>query len=356
MSYNKIFQMSVSTTLVAALLIGCQASDKQRTQIKRGGGRGAEQNKMNNEDGFSTNATGLKPQSATADQIEKAFTETTHKGQNKEVLVSELEDADYALYAVVYDAQEATSKKRVNLVSLVDGETVCKNTSKAGLATQSKTTNTNNNNKGTNNNNTAATQVDVCDNNKISTHSSLIAAGDKQALTGVLVTASYLRFNVQNKTLKIQNENLATFKAGYQNTSQQLVLDVLPGKAGKAEDIFAILMNAQQSQIQGKNYQLKGSQGNINATIRKLDSNTISIAFETIVQTSRNNDSRTVSMVFQYKKVAKTAETTTQQSNPSTAVTVNTGANGGNGQTSQETAERQAEKQIDVEAKNSTDQ
>ena len=325
MSYNKMFKVSLSTALVAALLVGCQASDKQRTQIKRNGGGGG-QNKPTDQDGtLSTSAKGSTPQQSSVDVISKTFNEIAVIGKNKEILATDLESGDYTLTMVMFDAQDSNKSKRINLVSTFDGNTVCSNTSNATINVQSKAANNtgNQNNRNTNNKNTNANtnsnQVTICNLQEVKTESALSASADSNSMSGVLGVASYLRFSVQNKTMQIKADSLATFKAGFQ--TQQLAMDIMPGKIGKAEDIFTLLMNAQQSQINGKNYQLKGSNGQINATIRKVDENFISIAFETIA------NGKSIHMVFQYKKVAKTAEAPAPtQTNPAAAVDLNKGA------------------------------
>lgn len=336
MSYNKMFKVSLSTALVAALLVGCQASDKQRAQIKRGGGGGGQQQQQKTEDNtFSQGASGKAVETVPVDQITKIYDEVVQIGKNKEVLATDLEDAEYILSAVIFDTQNTNAAKRMTVVASVDGATVCDRTQQAELVIQPNSRNTttapnpNAPRKGTNNDSAANgngvknLQVTVCDPSKVKIEKAMNS--DKQALVDVLPAAAYLRFNVKDKKMSGDEKSLATFKAGYNSTTQQAAMDVMPGKAGRAENIFALLMNAQQSELKGKSYALKGTSGSINATVRKINDKIISIAFEVIASANANkkNAGNVKNLVFEYKKTERRAEAIPA---PTIAVDVNKGA------------------------------
>ncbi len=336
MSYNKMFQVSLSTALVAALLVGCQASDKQRAQIKRGGGGGGAQQQKTEDNTFSGSAAGKAVEVASVDQIKKMYDTVAGIGLNKEILATDMDDAEYVLSLVMFDTKVTNTTKRMSIVAMVDGATVCEKTEQVELTipannrpmTSKPNPNNNPNNKNSNSNGKSV-QITICDPSKVKVESALNS--DKQFLEHVLGAAAYLRFNVKDKKIAPNEKTLSTFKAGYNNTARQLSMEVMPGQTGKAENVFYLLAGADSKVLNGKTYQLKGANNStINATIRKLDADIISIDFE-VISITKNNAGIVKNLVFEYKKVAKAASTETQgtPTAPATPVTVNTGATGG---------------------------
>lgn len=301
MSYSKLFRASLSAALVASLLIGCQASDKQRAQIKRGapnGGGGG-----GGGDIFTPSAKSTESQVVDSKKIGETFTEVAKEGQNREVLATELENGEYILVRAMYDVK--TSNDRNNLVADVDGETICKETKSIAVKAKKSSNTDTKNNKST----TAApatVNVDQCDMSKVNIVSSQMS-NKNMAVRNTMAAATYLRFTVQDKAIKIDDKNLATFAAGFDSSKRGLAIDVL--QRTDALNYFALLMGA-DSEVKGKTYvNSKNKAASASATIRKLDGGALSIAFEKTVAKDVKNTT-TTTMVFQYKKVARSADTT----------------------------------------------
>ena len=316
MSFNKMMQLSVSTALMASLLVGCQASDKQRTQIKRGGG-GATGPLSNKAGDLSTGAKTQAAQEVDMNQATQVFKEFTYVEQNREILVDDLEDGDYVLSHVLYDSHKV-NESRMNLRVAIDGETVC-TTTKAVTSTTSSTPTTQSTARGksTPAPKTQSASVNICNPDKIVIESSLNASANSLLSSLKSMTAaSYLRFTAaKGKALSVEAKNLVQFRFGVSKTDKGLGVEVLPINGSADEVIFALLQNQADAQLNGKLYTSKADK-NKTVAIRKINDNNglqvISITYEVL------REGRTVSLSFRYKKAARTAENT-QDSNTNTA-------------------------------------
>lgn len=307
---NKFFQATLSTAVLTALLVGCQPSDKQKTQIRRGGGAGS----ANKAGGDLSGAAQMKtPNDVTPEKAQQDFEAVAEISKSK-LLVEQLADGDYILIRILFDVQanasantktpaaasypaNAATRTRANLVASLDGSTICSGT--AQPQPQSKATNVR----------TQSTST-VCNNNSIRldiVNNAGTSAGMVN-LPGENTTNvnSYLRFSVVNKQISINPKDAVNVKAGMV-AGKGMGLEL--GPVNGTQSVFTFITAGQENAVDNGLYVMKkpSTTNDMSVAIRQITDGALSITYENI-RKAPNMQGRVDQFVFQYKKVSRTAE------------------------------------------------
>lgn len=318
MTYNKTFRMTLSAAVLASLMIGCQGSDKQKTQVRRGGATDPSQLNKKNQSTLSDAAKTLPATDTTVEKAKEAVDSVAQVDQ-KRILIKEMETGEYILTRVAFSVDKqakmtGTQSSRLSIVADVAGDGLC---SLSAAQVQSQSTQQQQAQGKVRpqnapiNKNVAAT----CDSSKFNIVSSLTSGVAKDMIidlgTEALTLASaYSRFTVipsnNDNKIVIDPKNGIAITAGINTATKAAAFDIQAGVKGDVSVFSFITENNKNSSNQTTNVYSIATQGatGMGVSIRKISDDMISITYER----DRNATlGRFDQFVFQYKLVKRTS-------------------------------------------------